>query len=287
MIWIQNFLRKFSGSLLALIKVFFISKLNTKIKYSHKDRGLVILGNGPSLTDLVERGRSFIADKDLICVNFFPLTSLFERIKPSIFITSAPELWLNDTDDIYIEKRTKLFIALGEKTKWPLILLIPFSARNSGNWQKLISENKNIEIVYYNNTGVEGFESFIFWLFKMKLAMPRPQNVLVPAIFNAINMGYQNIYLWGAENNQFLEMSVDNENNALINQKHFYDEGQSKPARMRKPGKKKRLVHEVLHKFMLSFESYHTINDYALSRGVRVINQTPGSMIDAFEREVI
>lgn len=287
MIWIQNFIKKLGESMLALIKVILLSKFRTKLKYSIKDRDLVILGNGPSLSDLLDKGQKFLEDKDLICVNFFPLTNLFEHLKPSFYITAAPELWLEDVDDIYLIKRDQLFKALGEKTQWPLKLLIPFSARNSGSWELHISNNINIEIVYFNDTGIEGFQSLSFWFFKKNLAMPRPHNVLIPSIFNATNMGYQNIYLWGAENNQFLEMSVDENNNAFMHQKHFYDKASSKPRLGKKLGKGQRRVHEILHKFMLSFEGYHIIREYADNRGARVINQTPDSMIDAFDREVV
>lgn len=280
-------LKKITESMLALIKVILLSKFKTSIKYSIKDRDLVILGNGPSLIDLLDKGQKFFEDKDLICVNFFPLSNYFVTTKPSIFITSAPELWFDNVDDIYLEKSEKLFKALGEKTQWPLKLFIPFSARKSGSWESHISNNDNIEIVYFNDIGVEGFQSLIFWFFKKNLTMPRPHNVLIPAIFNAINMGYQNIYLWGAENNQFLEMSVDDQNNALIRQKHFYDSSNVQAKIMKKAGIGKRRVHEILHKFMLSFEGYHIIRKYADNRGVRVINQTPDSMIDAFDREVI
>ena len=115
--------------------------------------------------------------------------------------------------------------------------------------------------------------------------MPRPHNVLIPAIINAVNMGYRKIYLWGAENNQFLSLSVDENNHALISQKHFYDHETKRKGIMKRAGIGRRRVHEILHKFMVTFEAYHTLNDYAESRDSRVINQTPNSMIDAFERE--
>ncbi len=285
MVWIKYILNSTSESILALIKVITLSKFKTKIKNSSKDRDLIILGNGPSLSGLLEKNREFITNKDLICVNFFPLSRFFEVVKPSFFITSAPELWIENVDDIYSVKRKELFKALGEKTKWPLKLLIPFSARKSGDWKSYLINNSNIEIVYYNDIGIEGFQNLKFWFFKKNLAMPRPHNVLIPAIFNAINMGYKNIFLWGAENNQFLEMSVDNDNTALISQKHFYDSSNVKAKVMRKAGVGRRRVHEILHKFMLAFEGYHILREYADNKKVRIINQTPNSMIDAFERD--
>ena len=114
--------------------------------------------------------------------------------------------------------------------------------------------------------------------------MPRPHNILLPSITIAVNLKYRNIYLWGAENNQFLEMTVDNDNNALIAQRHFYDHPSVQAKTMLKAGTDKRRVHEILHKFMLSFKGYITLRDYADFMNVKIINQTPGSMIDAFDR---
>jgi hypothetical protein len=284
---IQKFLIGLQSSILAIIKVVLLSKFKTEIHLTKKDKECVILGNGPSLSELIKNHKSFLDDKDVICVNHFPISDLFSITKPSFYITSAPEFWLNNLGEAYIDRREKLFKALGEKTQWPLKVLIPFSAKGSGTWESHISKNINIEIIFYNCIGIEGFKGFVFWLFKRNLAMPRPHNVLLAAIFTAINMGYKNIYLWGAENNQFLEMSVDDQNTALLRQKHFYDAEDVQAKTMKKAGIGQRRVHEILHKFMLSFEGYHILREYANTRNVKVVNQTPGSMIDAFDREII
>ena len=108
MIWIQNFIRKLADTIFALVKLILLSKFRTKIRYSAKDRDLIILGNGPSLTGLIEKGSIFLKDKDLICVNWFPQNELYESLKPSIYITAAPELWINTMDDAYLKRREKL-----------------------------------------------------------------------------------------------------------------------------------------------------------------------------------
>ncbi len=285
MISTKEFLQKIGESIFALFKVVLLSKFRTKLKYSNRKRDMLVLGNGPSLSALIKDSRDFLNDKDLLCVNFFPVSGLFEQLKPCYYITSAPELWINNVNENYIKLREELFKALGEKTQWPLTLFIPFSARKHDSWKVHIIKNKNITIVYYNDIGVEGFYGLSFWLFKKNLAMPRPHNVIIPAIFLATNIGYKNIYLWGTENNQFLEMSVDQDNNALISQKHYYDSQDVKAKIMSKKGSGQRKVHEILYKFMLTFKGYHILNKYALTRKTNIINQTPGSMIDAFERE--
>lgn len=285
MIKIQYFLRKFWESFLAIIKIIILSKTKVYIKSIHPEKECVILMNGPSLNSLIDKYSNFLKEKDLFCANFFPLSDLYTKVKPQYFIISAPELWIADVDEVYIEKRERLIKALQSKTSWPVKIIIPFAAKKGGIWDKGISGNDNLQILYYNDTGVEGFTGIIFWFYRLRLAIPRPHNVLVPSLMNAINLGYKNIFLWGAENNQFRDLRVDENNNALLSQRHFYDRGELKPNTMSKLGTGQRKVHEILHKFVLSFEAYHVINDFATTRGATIINQTPGSLIDAFERE--
>lgn len=249
-----------------------------------QNKHCVILGNGPSFKHLYEHHKDFLKNKDVICVNHFPTTSFFEEIKPEYFIVCAPEFWIENTDDIIKQWKEKIFTALNNRVNWDLTILIPYSSKVDKKWQEQIKGNSRIKITFFNETGIEGWQKIIFWFWKKGLGMPRPHNILIPAIFNAINLGYKEIYLWGADHNQFKEITVDENNTALLNQRHFYDFDSSRPDHMRKMGQGKRKVHEILYKFMITFKSYHEIRKYADSRHVRVLNMTPDSLIDAFER---
>ena len=45
-------------------------------------------------------------------------------------------------------------------------------------------------------------------------------------------------------------------------------------------------LHDVLGSMTIAFRSYWAVKAYAESIGVKIINATPGSMIDAFERRL-
>ena len=102
-----------------------------------------------------------------------------------------------------------------------------------------------------------------------------------------INCGFENIYLLGADHSWIPMISVDEENNALVNQQHFYDAGTSKSQKMYRSGKKPRRLYEILEKFMFSFRAYFDLRSLAEERGVKIYNCTQGSFIDAFERKSI
>jgi len=97
-------------------------------------------------------------------------------------------------------------------------------------------------------------------------------------------MGYEKIFLWGADHSWLSEISVNHQNQVLINQKHFYDQHISVGKPLDKRGVGARNMPELLTKFVHAFSGYFVLNEYAKSRSVSVLNATPGSFIDAFER---
>ena len=113
--------------------------------------------------------------------------------------------------------------------------------------------------------------------------MPRPRNVLIPSIMEAIGMGYKKVYIAGADHSWTRTLSVDDDNNVVSVQPHFYKEDDREVQRinteyMHHP------LHTIMYSFYVAFKSYFTIARYARSRGTEVVNITPGSFIDAFPR---
>jgi hypothetical protein len=281
---IQRFIENLQKTSLALIKILILSKWNVQVKISRRKNSAVILGNGPSFNQLYNQHKNFLTGKDIFCVNLFPTTRYFEDIKPIYFIVCAPEFWLDGIEEIYKQTKESILNALSNKVNWDLTLLIPFSSKIDEDWQRRLKYNTQIQIMYFNETGIEGWDKIIFWLWKKGLGMPRPHNIIIPAIFNAINLWYKEIFLWGVDQNQIKEVSVDKNNTALLSQRHFYDHDSANPDHMRKMGKGKRKIHEILHKFMITFAAYHELRKYADTRDVRIYNMSPDSLIDAFER---
>ncbi|MEZ4884848.1 MAG: hypothetical protein R3E32_09000 [Chitinophagales bacterium] len=286
---IQLFLEHTAQSFLSLAKVVIQSKFRSPMPPKSK-QNCIILANGPSLKDsLRQNPDAFDKEKyDLFCVNYFANTDFYERLKPNYCVLIAPEYWVEEFEDIstILQKRTQLFENIEAKTDWEMTILIPWEAKKSKAWKELFKNKPNIHIQYFNRTPVEGCTSINHFLFKHRLGMPRPHNVLLPSIWLTINMHYQNIYLVGSDHSWLPEISVNDQNEVLINQKHFYDDTTSVPKPMRKATGKRKL-YEVLEKFMLAFKGYFILNKYAKTKGVKIWNSTPNSFIDAFERKEI
>jgi len=102
-----------------------------------------------------------------------------------------------------------------------------------------------------------------------------------------IYLNYKIIYIIGADHSWLPEITVNDKNEALINQKHFYDENESRPEKMQDYISRPRKLHEIIHKFYLTFKGYWIIKEYAANKNVSVYNASEISMIDAFERKEI
>ncbi len=280
---IQGFFNQLSQSIASIIKVILLSKSTKKPpKATHNE--MVILGNGPSLKDFLTYNRKFLQDKSSLAVNHFAGTDAFTEIKPNFYLINVPEFWTDNVDDDVRQRRDNLVKNLIEKTTWKMTFLLGIGAKKSAEWQSISDKNEFITIYYLNPTPVAGFAWFKHFCYQKQWGMPRPHNVLIPSLMMSINMQFDKIYITGADHNWMKELFVADDNTVYLTQKHFYDLQTAQPDVMKKTGKGKRKMHEILIKFVHSFAGYFDINDYAKKRGVKIINITPNSFIDAFER---
>ncbi|WP_296620252.1 hypothetical protein [Marivirga sp.] len=282
----QIFLENSFFSLLSLPKIIALTKIKALKNPAplKKKSDCIILGNGPSLSATIPQIETIRNKYDLACVNYFALTEAFQKLKPQHYILNAPELWMNDVEENYLNKAAKLFNTLADSTTWPLNLFIAVSASKSYSWQEKIKKNKNINIVYFNTTPIEGFKSLIKKAIYKGWGMPRPHNVLIPSIVISLRMGYANTYLTGADHSWLSEIWVDDSNNVFLTQKHFYDEKEAKAAPMKKLGKGRRTLPEILSKFTYAFTAYFELDKIAKEKNQQILNATKGSFIDAFDR---
>lgn len=241
-----------------------------------QDKALLILGNGPSLSATIAKYGEYIASKDVdaIAVNFAANAPEFKLLRPKYYILADPHFFAN-TDDVNVARLIKHI----QEVDWEMTLFLPFSARKGNN----LKATNNLQIEFYNAVGIEGFAWLEKCAFDQRRGMPRPRNVLIPAIMTGIGMGYRDIYIVGADHTWTATLHVDEENHVCSHQPHFYKEDDKEVKRIRTEYLKYPL-HSILYSFYLAFKSYHIIEEYSQKIGVNIYNSTPGSMIDAFRR---
>jgi hypothetical protein len=222
-----------------------------------------------------------------MAVNQFGDTDYFSVLKPKFYLLNAVTYFQEETalSPLYQNLRKELYKSLSEKITWDMYLIVPFRAKKSSNFKDLLNSNPHIHAVYFNQTPGEGFTCFTNFVFNRAWAMPRPHNVLIPGIMHAIHLNYKTIAIVGADHSWLGEISVNDNNEALVHQKHYYDEQTSRPEKVQDYITRPRKLHEILHKFYLSFKGYWDIFKFSKKRNVNIYNCSEVSMIDAFERK--
>jgi hypothetical protein len=265
------------NALLSVGKTIFFSRWRTgDIRRIERLRDeLVVLGNGPSLKTFLEEKSAFLAGKELMCVNYAVESPRFEELKPRYYIAVDPVVYSPAEID-------RVFGNLTRKTAWELHLFVPSRYRRMTAWRQALRENPHIRVHLVNITPVEGAEAICFPLYRARLGMPRPRNVLIPSLMCGLWMGYKTICTAGVEHTWHLQLWVDEQNRLMIDDRHFYN---ADSENKRRHGQFR--MDTLFRSLYIVFASYHTIERFSRRLGARIYNITERSFIDAFERKSV
>ena len=285
---IQLWVSKLFQTKISLLRIILQSKFSNIVKGSTQHKGLLILGNGPSLNDtLATTDLNTVQSFDLLAVNNAANDDKFTELKPTYYLLNAVTYFQEDEElnEFYISTNRTLFDSLKTKTKWKMTLLVPFRAKKCKAMKDLLASNPNIDVAYFNQTPIEGLNFWTHRWFRRGWGMPRPHNVLIPSIMVGIRLGYRKIAIVGADHSWLQDLNVNEKNEALLRHVHYYEPEGSKPMKVEDRIAQPRKLHEIIHKFYLSFQGYWIIKDFAKHKGITIINASKVSMIDAFDRK--
>lgn len=239
-----------------------------------RPRPLAVLANGPSLRPLLDGDRAALEGCDLMTVNFAPNTPQFFELRPQWLVLADPHFF----DGLSDPNVVRLWESLS-RVDWPLALCVP-----AGRRQLAASRLPGcVRLLTFNLTPAEGLDAVSHWLYRRGLAMPRPRNVLIAALMVALRQGYRDIRIFGADHTWSRSLWVDDQNRVVSVQPHFYEDRKDELDRVAAEYAGYHL-HDILRSLTVAFESYWRIARWARSLGAVIVNCTPGSMIDAFDR---
>ena len=287
---IQSFIVGLIQTKLSALRILLQSNFIGIVQQESQTKPLLILGNGPSLNDTLKNNpASTLQGFDLMAVNAAACSEQFSALQPKLYILNAVTYFQNDSElsPFYIQAKNDLFEALKEKTRWKMTLLVPFRAKKSIDFQMLITSNPNLNVSYFNQTPVEGLNFWSHRWYNLGWGMPRPHNVLIPGIMVGIRLGYKTIGIVGADHSWLADLSVNENNEALLRHVHYYATDGTQPMKVEDRIDRPRKLHEIIHKFYLSFKGYWQIKTYAKAKRVSIINASSISMIDAFDRKTL
>lgn len=238
------------------------------VKSCERNEPLIILGNGPSLNQTLENHRHALESHPLLAVNFFANSPEFFRLKPEYYVLADPHFFDNP-DDVNVSALMRNLQAVD----WPMTLFLPVK-----------KAFPNLRVEYFPMTAVEGASWLENAAYAARRGMPRPRNVLIPSIMIGIWLGYKEIYIVGADHSWPSTVRVNERNEVVSLQPHFYKEDARETERIRTVYLNIPL-HSLLESWRVAFHSYHQIQRWAQKIGVHIYNATPESFIDAFQRK--
>ena len=246
-------------------------------------RGMVILGNGPSLADDLPRliGRREYESKDFMAVNYFALDERFTTVRPAYYVLSDP-LFFRDSE--YRGRVAGLYRTLNEKVTWPMNLYVQYYNPERFDYRAALP-NPNIRIVRFHTQVYRGFRSVEFRLFRHGLGSANFGTVVQVGEYVALLLGYRRIELYGVDHTLLDGLCVDDENRLCRADRHYYDTEPKAPhpIRMNVPDVPYTMA-TYLAEVAELFRGHEVLRDYAAWLGARIVNRTRGSMIDAYER---
>lgn len=285
---IQHFFESVYETFISLLRIVLRFRFRHALKKHRVDghKRLVILGNGPSLNQSLEEQSVLLAEAELMAVNQFVFSDQFDRLRPSSYVLLDIGFFRDDTLPRVREITDRLIRELAERTRWEMRLFLPREGYNSRLHRELSVSNRLVEFVFFNRTNVSGLAFFRHWAYRNNLGMPHPSNVVIACLMLALGLGYQEVVLLGADHSWLENIRIGDDNRLISLERHFYDrDPMGKPTEKAHPETLKAMyLHDYLNDLSRTFSAYHLIRRFADQLGTRVLNGTPGSYIDAFER---
>lgn len=171
-----------------------------------------------------------------------------------------------------------------------MIVVLPSTARNYPMVQTLSENNSNIAIKYINYTVFKGFRKVQYFFYKHNLAMPQSQNVLVASVFLALNVGFEEVIVVGADHSWHEQLLVNDQNVVCLKQIHFHDDEKQLRAVpfVKAPHISETFrMDEAFHAWAKVFDGHRKMNSYADYLGAKVFNASEYSYVDAYPRKKI
>lgn len=247
---------------------------------------IYVMGNGPSLKSSLANILSSNTSNYFFAVNDFAVSDAFERIKPNFYIMVDHCYWskAEDTNSKDLELRTKVFSKLIENTDWEMKVFIPDYAYKQGSFSHLL-KNPNLVLTPFNRYSIKAENSKFYYNNLKANNTAYFNNVLANAIYCSLNLGFDELYVLGAEHSWTKDIRVNELNQVCTIKEHFFEKNSELIPWQRSDGQIFTMT-EVLSALSHHFQAYELLNQYANQLGAKIFNSTPGSFIDAFERRL-
>ena len=268
----------------------FLKRKKYKQSYINKYFGrCCVLANGPSLKDALAKydAGELEITSDSVMVNLAALDDHFWIIRPK-HMCFSDILFCQDFAPRKEQVR-KQFEMLNEKVDWDINLYLCYRTTWEIETFQLYSQitNPYIHFMPMNEIYLEKWP-VKYWkrMLSSGYFMPHKGTVGNVALHVALLCGYKEIELYGVDQNWFLNFHMTDDNKLNVIETHFYDkdgERNMKPFIRPSDGNNKR-ISECMNTLCFQFRTHEIHAWWAKQIGAHILNCTPDSMIDCFDR---
>lgn len=252
------------------------------LKYSRtfpEDRRLIILANGPSLNEDLERlSKENLSNADFSMMNFSVNSPLFFKYKPKYFCLADHAFFKGD---YCLNEVREVYDKLDEYVDWDLTLIVSYNVKLVKDFSKITNPHIKFQRVF--PISCPDFKIIKYWFYKRGFGIPGLGTVTNLAAFAGIQYGYKRIEFCGNDMSLFDGLCVNDENYPCVVLNHFYeDKVKLEPV----------MISETRHETLLSYVemvtrmivAHNAIAEYGKHMGVQFVNRTRKSMLDCYPR---
>jgi hypothetical protein len=249
-----------------------------------KNKDLVILGNGPSLSDELYKFENFdeqFSSLDVAFVNYLAKEKVFKKIQPKFYFLSDEQFFVENHPKS--KQAYELYEIIINVVNWSMIVFIPYNYWTTAYQQKF-SRNQFIHVIPFHHYSILGPDKIKFRYFKYGLGSGEWGTVVQNAIYCGLTLGYKCLHLYGVDHNFFDNLVLD-ENNILCQlDTHYYDNGEKYYRKIVNLNGDPISVSKFLYEYAKLFEGHNILKQYADYLSAQIINHTKNSLIDSYKK---
>lgn len=306
----MTLLSNFWNTIISFLKLIIKAQVNSikKNELLANEKNIIIISNGKSAKNDLAKLTKLKSIPSLFCVNSFALEPEFEKLKPKYYLLldygwfefnsteindpkTHPRVMIQPEFENLLRRIIEFWEKI-ENISWDMTLFIPTIYKKKYIIEKLLNSKSKIKFHFFNYSVFKSFPTIEKTIFNSGLATVQCENVINAALFLSIRHEVKNIYLTGIDHDFHLLSTVDQKNNLLISESHFYDTENQKSNPLVVLNKKTNRYEGVkLYSFFDSQKklhlSYSKLKNYAVQNKIRVYNVSEFSFVQEFERQSI
>jgi len=237
-----------------------------KLKDTKRGKSAFVFANGPSLKiiDPEKINRYQKEGYDVFAGNSFINTYFGKIVDPNFYIFSDPAHFGIFDNQISENRKKECINDFKNIVSSGITLFVP---------------HRYCRRVFYKNSYVfnDTFDVFSSNVKNVLKRRPYVSMTLFKALSIACYMGYEDIYICGFDNDYFKSIRVDEDNNVMYEENHFYDDARSENIKIQSP------LYSTIAETLLSF---HTLFlGLEMFKKENIINLDPNGLVDCFTKK--